>query len=95
MRNRLALAIVLMLGGVAAAQAQQTGSIGGARGSTLRSGTPGVAVGTTGTTFGTPGAEQASKTPGGTIPMRAGAQDTDNLPNNPPNLNNSGLPPTR
>jgi len=95
MSHRLALAIVLMLGGVAAAQAQQTGSIGSIRGSTQGSGTPGVAVGTTGTTFGTPGAEQASKTPGGTIPMGAGTQDTDNLPNNPPNLNNSRLPPTR
>jgi hypothetical protein len=61
----------------------------------LGSGTPGVAIGTTGTTFGTPGAERASKTPGGTIPMGAGTQDTTNLPNNPAHLNNSGLPPTR
>ena len=95
MRNRLALAIVLMLAGVAAAQAQQPGSIGSTGGNTLGSGTPGVAVGTTGTTFGTPGAEPASKTPGGTIPMGAGTQAPDNLPNNPPNLNNSSLPPTR
>jgi hypothetical protein len=95
MRNRLALAIVFVFGSVAAAQAQQTGSTGGTLGGTLGSGTPGVAGGTTGTTFGTPGAEQTSKTPGGTIPMGAGTQDTTNLPNNPPNLNNSGLPPTR
>ncbi len=91
MKNWLALAVVLALGGVAAARAQQTGTTG----SPLGKGTPGVAVGTTGTTYGTPGAEQASKTPGGSIPMGAATQDTDNLPNNPPNLNNSGLPPPR
>jgi hypothetical protein len=90
-RNWLALAFVLALGSVAAAQAQQTGSTG----STLGKGTPGVAVGTTGTTYGTPGAEQTSKTPGGSMPMGAGTQDTSNLPNNPSNFNNSGLPPTR
>ncbi len=95
MRNRLALAVVLVLAGVTAAAAQQTGSTGSTLGSTLGSGTPGVASGTSGTTYGTPGAEQTSKTPGGTIPMGAGTQDTTNLPNNPPNLNNSGLPPTR
>jgi hypothetical protein len=97
MRNRLVLAIVLVLGSLAA-QAQQAGSTGGGTpggSTTLGSGTPGVAGGTTGTTFGTPGAEEATKTPGGTIPMGAGTQDTTNLPNNPPNLNNSGLPPTR
>jgi hypothetical protein len=91
MRNWLALAVILALASVTVAQAQQTGSTG----STLGKGTPGVAVGTTGTTYGTPGAEQASKTPGGSIPMGAGTQDVSNLPNNPPNLNNSGLSPTR
>ncbi len=93
MRKGLILMIVMGLG--AAAHAQQPGSSGNPQGSTLGSGTPGVAVGTTGTTYATPGAEQASKTPGGSIPMGAGTQDPDNLPNNPPNLNNSGLPPTR
>src|SRR5260221_11664280 len=53
MRHRLALAIVLMLGGVAAAQAQQTGSIGGARGITLGRWKPGVAVRTDGASHGT------------------------------------------
>ena len=91
MRNWLAWAVILALGSVAVAQAQQTGSTG----STLGKGTPGVAVGTTGTTYSTPGADQASKTPGGSIPMGAGTQDESNLPNNPRNFNNSGLPPTR
>ena len=96
MRNWLALAIVLALGSVAGVQAQQSGSTGSTLGgSTLGKGTPGVAVGTTGTTYGTPGAEQATKTPGGSIPMGAATQDTTNLPNDPPNLNNSGVPPTR
>ena len=91
MRYWLGLAVILALGSVTAAQAQQTGSSG----STLGKGTPGVAVGTTGTTYSTPGADQASKAPGGSIPMGAGTQDESNLPNNPPKFNNSGLPPTR
>ena len=91
MRNWLALAIVLALGSAAVAQAPQTGSTG----STLGKGTPGVAVGTTGTTYSTPGAEPASKAPGGSIPMGAATQDESNLPNNPANFNNSSLPPTR
>jgi hypothetical protein len=90
-RNLLALAFVLALGNVAASQAQQTGSTG----STLGKGTPGVAVGTTGTTYSTPGAQQMPQTPGGSIPMGAATQGTSNLPNDPPNLNNSGMPPTR
>lgn len=55
--------------------------------------TPGVAVGTTGTTYGAPGAEQKPSTPGGTVPMGAGTQETTNQPAGVHNYNNSfGLP---
>lgn len=58
--------------------------------------TPGVAVGTSGTTFGTPGALQAPSTPGGTIPMGASTQDAANQPGGLRNYNNSGgIPSTR
>jgi len=89
MRNGLILAIVLGLGvAPAAAQAQQANGSTPNRG--LGSDTPGVAVGTTGTTYATPGVEQKQPVPGGGIPMGAATQDTSNLPSDPSNFNNGG-----
>ena len=51
--------------------------------------TPGVAIGTTGTTFGTPGAMQLPTVPGGGIPQAAGTQDPTMLPIGTHNYNNS------
>jgi hypothetical protein len=87
----LALAVVSI---ASAAQAQQTSqqNVRGAATST----TPGVAAGTTGTTFSTPGAQQTTSTPGGTIPMAAGTQDIGNQPGGLRNYNNGGgVPNTR
>jgi hypothetical protein len=82
------LAIVLGLGvAPAAALAQQANGSTPNRG--LGSGTPGVAVGTTGTTYATPGIEQ-QPAPGGGIPMGAATQDTSNLSSDPSNFNNGG-----
>ena len=53
--------------------------------------TPGVAIGTTGTTFGTPGAMQMPTVPGGGIPQAAGTQDPTMLPIGAHNYNNSAL----
>jgi hypothetical protein len=89
MRNGLILAIMLGLGAIAAAaQAQQANGSTPNRG--LGSGTPGVAVGTTGTTYATPGADQKQPIPGGGIPMGAATQDTSNLSSEPSNFNNDG-----
>jgi hypothetical protein len=67
---------------VGAAHAQQNGMARGA-------GTPGVANGTTGTTYGIPGGAAISSMPGGTIPMAAGTQDATTAPTALPNYNNS------
>jgi hypothetical protein len=81
----LALAIVVA---AQAASAQQSG--------TLSNTTPGVASGTTGTTYGLPGAQQTPNTPGGTVPMNAGTQDASSPPAGLRNYNNSsGLPSPR
>jgi hypothetical protein len=89
MRKRLILAIVMGFAAApAAAQAQQANGSTPSRG--LGSGTPGVAVGTTGTTYATPGAEQKQPVPGGGIPMGAATQDTSNLSSEPSNFNNGG-----
>ena len=87
MGARWVLATVLMLGLTASAIAQQ--ALGSAPNRGLGSGTPGVAAGTSGTTYSTPGAEQRSSTPGGSIPMGASTQDSSNLPSDPSNFNNS------
>jgi hypothetical protein len=88
MGNRLFLAIVLMIASPAATSAQQASGAAPNRG--LGSGTPGVATGTNGTTYATPGAEQQPSVPGGGIPMGASTQDTSNLPGSPSNFNNGG-----
>jgi hypothetical protein len=83
MDKGLVLAIILGLGAVATAQAQQTTGptpYGG-----LGTGTPG-AVGTTGTASKTPGAEPVQTIPGGGIPMGASTQDTSKLPDDPNNF---------
>ena len=81
----LALAIVMAS---QAASAQQSG--------TLSNSTPGVDNGTTGTTYGVPGAQPAPSTPGGTVPMNAGTQDTASPAAGARNYNNSfGQPAAR
>jgi hypothetical protein len=87
MTKLVAMAIGTALAAVTTAAAQQGGAIPGGRPS---SSTPGVAVGTTGTTYGTPGANPMSATPGGTVPMAAGTQDMSNAPLALPNYNNTG-----
>ena len=86
MRKELALAIVLMIASPAASWAQQASGPSPTRG--LGSGTPGVAPGTTGTTYASPGAERQPSIPGGSIPMGAATQDTSNLPDSPSDFNN-------
>ena len=71
-----AAAIVLAAGTAPAQQAPQAT-------------TPGVALGTTGTTFGTPGATQLPSTPGGGIPQGAATQNQSLLPRGVQNYNNS------
>jgi hypothetical protein len=88
MRKGLTLVIVLMIASPAASWAQQANGSTPNRG--LGSGTPGVAVGTTGTTYATPGVEQKQPVPGGGIPMGAATQDTSNLSSDPSNFNNGG-----
>ncbi len=82
MTKLLALSLGLAFAFAAVAQAQQKGTARGAN-------TPGVANGTTGTTFGIPGGASMSSTPGGTIPMAAGTQDATIAPSALPNYNNS------
>jgi hypothetical protein len=83
-----AIAVALVAGAAQAQQAQQRGA--------ATSTTPGVAAGTTGTTFTTPGSQQAPTTPGGTVPMGASTQDVTNQPGGLRNYNNSGgIPSTR
>ena len=77
----------MVFGTLSAAEAQQANAPQ-SRG--LGAGTPGVATGTTGTTYSTPGADQQQTVPGGGIPMGAATQDTSNLPSDPNNVNNSG-----
>ena len=83
MTKLLAIALGLAFAAAVAAQAQQNGVA--RRGAD----TPGVANGTTGTTFGIPGGAPMSSTPGGTIPMAAGTQDATTAPTALPNYNNS------
>ena len=80
MGKRIILAIILGLGGVAAAQAQQ--STGAKPYSGLGAGTPGAV----GTTSKTPGADVPQTIPGGGIPMGAATQDTSKLPDDPNNF---------
>jgi hypothetical protein len=77
MGKQLVLAIILGLGAVATAQAQQ--ATGTTPSSVLGTGTPG-AIGTAGTTSKTPGAGPTQTVPGGGIPMGAATQDTSKLP---------------
>ena len=93
MSTKLAAAMTLLVSLVASAAAQQT--TGAKADRSLGAGTPGVAPGTTGTTYSAPGAEQQTNTPGGTIPMGASTQDTSNLPSSPSNFNNSAGPSGR
>ena len=90
MRKELILAIGVGLGAVAVTHAQAQQPSGSATNRGLGSGTPGVAVGTTGTTYAPPGADQKLPIPGGGIPMGAATQDTSNLPDDPRNFNNGG-----
>jgi hypothetical protein len=84
MTKLLAIGLGLVFAASGVAQAQQGG------GYTSRgANTPGVANGTTGTTFGTPGGMPMSSTPGGSIPMAAGTQDAATAPTALPNYNNS------
>lgn len=83
-----ALAFALVAALAAPAGAQQSTNPSTTNPSTTRA-TPGVLPGTTGTTFNTPGAQQALPTPGGTVPMGAATQDKSNRPTDPPNYNNS------
>ncbi len=86
MKKTLALAFLCILGGAPELQAQQADGAG--RTTTFTS-TPGVTSGTNGTTFSTPGSTPMSSTPGGTIPMAAGTQDSSTAPSALPNFNNS------
>jgi hypothetical protein len=91
MSKKLALMIILGLGAVAVAHAQQktTTPYSG-----LGTGTPG-AVGTAGTTSKTPGAEPPQPIPGGGIPMGAGTQDTSKLSDDPSNFGGGGRSKSR
>jgi hypothetical protein len=84
MGKKLVLTIILGLGAVAVAHAQQTTPPAPYSG--LGTGTPG-AIGTAGTTSKTPGAEPAQAVPGGSIPMGASTQDTSKLSDDPTNFN--------
>jgi hypothetical protein len=92
MGKRIILAIILGLGGVAVAQAQQ--STGAKPYSGLGTGTPG-GIGTAGTTSKTPGADLPQTVPGGTIPMGASTQDTSKLPDDPNNFEGGGRSKSR
>ncbi|SJZ33198.1 hypothetical protein SAMN02745126_00424 [Enhydrobacter aerosaccus] len=80
-------ALAVVCAGATPALAQQ----GGTTNPTTSSfgGTPGVSNGTTGTTYSVPGSMPQSATPGGTIPMAAGTQDTSKAPSALPNFNNT------
>ena len=80
MGKKLVLVIILGLGAVAVAHAQQTTKSTPYSG--LGTGTPGAA----GTNSTTPGAAPAQTIPGGGIPMGAATQDTSKLPDDPNNL---------
>ena len=82
----LALAIGLMVAGLAAAEAQQAS--GPRPNSGLGTGTPGGSFAKPGAT--TPGAEDRQTVPGGGIPMGAATQDASELPKDPSNLDNTG-----
>jgi hypothetical protein len=63
-------------------------------GGLLNAGTPGVDVGTTGTTYGLPGGSNFQSTPGGTIPMGAATQE-DNPQQAGVKVYNNGYPQNR
>lgn len=54
-----------------------------------------MALGTDGTKFGTPGGIVMSPIPGGSIPMGAGTQDSENPPSSLSVFNNGGTQPDR
>ena len=58
-------------------------------GGMLSAGTPGVEVGTTGTTYGLPGGQPVLSTPGGSIPMGAATQEDNPQQRGVRNYNNS------
>ncbi len=94
MIKMLALASALSLAAVAAqAQQQQQQQPQQNKlltpGGELSAGTPGVPVGTTGTTYGLPGGEPFLSTPGGSIPMGAATQQDDPQPAGVRTYNNS------
>jgi hypothetical protein len=82
MTKLLAIGLGLVFAVTGTAHAQQSGMA-------RSTDTPGVANGTTGTTFGIPGGAAMPSTPGGTIPMAAGTQDAATAPTALPNYNNS------
>jgi hypothetical protein len=84
MGKKLVLVIILGLGAVAVAHAQQTTKPAPYSG--LGAGTPGAV----GTTSKTPGAEQPQTIPGGGIPMGASTQDTSKLSDDPSNFDADG-----
>jgi hypothetical protein len=92
MVTRIGLVVLLAAALPAIAEAQQGSARqpSGTMGGQLSGTTAGAALGTDGTRFGTPGGDVMSPTPGGTIPMGAGTQDSDNPPSTLPVFNNSG-----
>jgi hypothetical protein len=90
MIRTLALLPALVLAG-AAAQAQQQSQLLKTPGGLLSAGTPGVGIGTTGTTYGIPGAEPQLSVPGGSIPMGAATQEDSPTPSGVVNYNNGGV----
>ena len=89
MGRMLALAIVMVLGGLAAAEAQPaSGSKAGGSNSFggMGSSTPGGDTSPSVGTRATPGAELQQATPGGAIPMGAATQGASQLPDDPSNF---------
>ena len=89
------IAVMMLTASLAGAQQPQQTKLN-TPGGLLSAGTPGVEVGTTGTTYGTPGAAPAPSMPGGSIPMGAATQQDNPRPAGTINYNNSvGLPSDR
>jgi hypothetical protein len=91
MGPRLALAIVVLLGSLSAAEAQQAnGSTNGSQSfGGMGSSTPGGESRQSVGTYATPGAERQSTLPGGGISMGAGTQDSSKLTDDPSNFDSS------